>query len=232
MSEPLLGVRGLKAGYGGGRVLFGVDLDLDAGEVVTLLGKNGMGRTTFLKALLGLIGAEADRLRFAGQDLIGLPPFERARLGIGWVPEGRRVFAGLSVEENLLATARTGPWDLKRVHALFPRLKERRRQDGRTLSGGEAQMLSIGRALMTAPKLLLLDEATEGLAPMIAGEIWACVAAVKAEGVAVLLVDKHLDPLLPLADRHCVVEKGRIVWQGARNDLVAKRAEVERLIGL
>ena len=232
MSEPLLGVRGLKAGYGGGRVLFGVDLDLDAGEVVTLLGKNGMGRTTFLKGLLGLVGAEAERLRFAGRDLAGLPPFERARLGIGWVPEGRRVFGGLSVEENLLATARTGPWDLKRVHALFPRLKERRRQDGRTLSGGEAQMLSLGRALMTAPKLLLLDEATEGLAPMIAAEIWACVEAVKAEGVAVLLVDKHLDPLLPLADRHCVVEKGRIVWRGDGAALAAGRAEVERLIGL
>jgi branched-chain amino acid transport system ATP-binding protein len=214
----MLSVAGLAAGYGHSRVLFDVALEVAAGQMVTLLGRNGMGKTTTIRCLLGLL-PHGGEIRFAGQALAGLPPERIARLGIGLVPEGRMVFPTLTVRENLVATARPGIWGLPRVLALFPRLAERRGQFAGTLSGGEQQMLAIGRALMTNPKLLVLDEATEGLAPLIRAEIWSCIAGLKAEGLALLVVDKNLAALKALADRHFIVEKGRTVWAGTSDEL-------------
>jgi branched-chain amino acid transport system ATP-binding protein len=221
----MLSVYSLESGYGAAQVLFDVSLQVKAGQVVTLLGRNGMGKTTTIRTIMGLIRATSGRLIFEGQRLNDLPPYRIAQAGIGLVPEGRQIFPTLTVEENLVATAaaRFGPpqWTLERVCELFPVLSERRRNMGRELSGGEQQMLAIGRALMTNPKLLILDEATEGLAPLIRSEIWACLARLKQEGLAILLVDKHLDALLRLADRHVVIEKGSVVWMGDSQDLVA-----------
>jgi branched-chain amino acid transport system ATP-binding protein len=221
----MLSVYSLASGYGPAQVLFDVSLQVRAGQVVTLLGRNGMGKTTTIRTIMGQIRATSGRLIFEGQRLNDLPPYRIAQAGIGLVPEGRQIFPTLTVEENLLATAaaRFGPpqWTRERVYELFPVLSERRRNMGRELSGGEQQMLAIGRALMTNPKLLILDEATEGLAPMIRSEIWACLARLKQEGQAILLVDKHLDALLRLADRHVVIEKGSVVWTGDSQDLVA-----------
>jgi len=210
----MLFVEGLAAGYGQSHVLFDVTFAVAPGEVVTLLGRNGMGKTTTVRAIMGLIRPWSGRVQFDGASLAGLPPHRIAQRGLGLVPEGRQVFPTLSVEENLIATARPGPWTLRRIHALFPRLQERRRQLGARLSGGEQQMLAIGRALMTNPKLLILDEATEGLAPLIRAEIWSVIAALKAEGQAILLIDKNLAAVLKLADRHAIIEKGRVVWTG------------------
>jgi branched-chain amino acid transport system ATP-binding protein len=210
----VLSVEGLAAGYGDSQILFGIDLAIGAGEVVTLLGRNGMGKTTTVSAIMGLIPARAGRIRFAGVELAGLPPHRIAQQGLGLVPEGRQVFPTLSVEENLVATARPGRWDLAAVYALFPRLAERRRNPGAKLSGGEQQMLAIGRALMTNPKLLILDEATEGLAPLIRAEIWAVLARLKAEGLAILLIDKNLAAVMRIADRHAIIARGRVVWSG------------------
>ncbi|MDP0927689.1 ABC transporter ATP-binding protein [Paracoccus onubensis] len=211
----LLSLKGVTAGYGAAQVLFGVDLDIGQGEVVTLLGRNGMGKTTTVRAIMGLLRPWQGEIRIAGQDLTGQPPYRIGRAGIGLVPEGRQVFPTLSVEENLLATARTpegrNRWDLAAVYGFFPRLQERRGHLGSQLSGGEQQMLAIGRALMTNPRLLILDEATEGLAPLIRAEIWQRLAELKAEGEAILLIDKNLDALTELADRHYVIEKGEIV---------------------
>ncbi len=212
-------------------MLFGVDLELAAGEVVALLGRNGMGKTTLVRAIMGMVPVTAGQVAFAGQVLTGARPSRVAQAGIGLVPEGRMVFPGLTAEENLLATAaaRFGParWDLPAVYGLFPRLRERRRAGAARLSGGEQQMLAIGRALMTNPRLLILDEATEGLAPLARAEIWRCLAALKAEGLAILVIDKTLDALLRLADRHVVLEKGRVVWAGDGAELAAQRDVVE-----
>ncbi|TVQ29284.1 MAG: ABC transporter ATP-binding protein [Geminicoccaceae bacterium] len=214
----MLRVQGLEAGYGAAQVLFGVDLAVGDGEVVSLMGRNGMGKTTTVRAVMGLVPPTAGRIEVQGQDLTAAPPFRVAQAGLGLVPEGRQVFPTLTVDENLVATAasRHGQrrWTRETVYALFPRLAERKRHLGQHLSGGEQQMLAIGRALMTNPRLLVLDEATEGLAPLIRVEIWQCLAGLKAEGLAILVIDKHLDALLALADRHVVIEKGRVVWAG------------------
>jgi branched-chain amino acid transport system ATP-binding protein len=221
----MLSVYSLASGYGPAKVLFDVSFTVKAGEVVTLIGRNGMGKTTTIRTIMGLLNPSSGRMVFEGERLNGLPPYRIAQAGIGLVPEGRQVFPTLTVEENLVATAaaRFGPprWTLAGVYELFPVLSERRRNQGNELSGGEQQMLAIGRALMTNPKLLILDEATEGLAPLIRAEIWACLARLKAEGQAILLVDKHLDPLLRLADHHVVIEKGSVVWTGDSNDLTS-----------
>ena len=222
----MLAVEGLCAGYNGSRVLHGVSLAVGAGEVVTLLGRNGMGKTTAVRAIMGLVTPDAGHIAFDGADITGLPPHRIASRGIGLVPEGRQVFPTLTVEENLVATAanRAGGaprWTLPDVLALFPRLAERRRSLGARLSGGEQQMLAIGRALMTNPRLLILDEATEGLAPLIRAEIWQVLAMLRAEGQAILLIDKNLGALLKLADRHVIVEKGQVVWTGSSEALSA-----------
>src|SRR5215467_3885214 len=221
----MLEVEKLAASYGPAQVLFDVTFAIGAGEVVTLLGRNGMGKTTTIRTLMGLVPARDGAATFDGRALIGLAPFAIAQAGLGLVPEGRQIFPTLTVEENLVATAaaRFGApqWTLSTVFALFPKLAERRRNLGSQLSGGEQQMLAIGRALMTNPRLLILDEATEGLAPLIRAEIWACLARLKAEGQAILLVDKHLDALARIADRHVVIEKGHAVWTGTSAALAA-----------
>ncbi len=219
-------LEGVVAGYGESQVLNGIGFRVGAGQAVTLLGRNGMGKTTTVRAIMGLIRPSAGHIRFDGQDITGDPPYRIAQCGIGLVPEGRQIFPTLSVEENLVATAanRTGGaprWDLPAIYALFPRLAERRRQSGAKLSGGEQQMLAIGRALMTNPRLLMLDEATEGLAPLIRAEIWQVLAKLRAEGQAILLIDKNLAAVMRLADWHVVIEKGRVVWQGDSAALAA-----------
>ncbi len=227
----MLTIHALQAAYGHSQVLFDVHLEVGAGEVVSLMGRNGMGKTTTIRCLMGLMRGRGD-MRFAGTDLARLPPHAVARLGIGLVPEGRQVFPTLSVHENLVATSRPGPWSLPRIHALFPRLAERAGQSAATLSGGEQQMLAIGRALMTNPRLLVLDEATEGLAPLIRHEIWACLAALKAEGQAILVVDKNLAALKSLADRMTIIEKGRTVWTGTPAMLDADPDLAHRTLGV
>jgi branched-chain amino acid transport system ATP-binding protein len=222
----MLTLEGVVAGYGESQVLNGISFGVGAAQVVTLLGRNGMGKTTTVRAIMGLIRPSAGHIRFDGQDITGDPPYRIAQLGIGLVPEGRQIFPTLSVEENLVATAanRAGGaprWDLLAIFALFPRLAERRRQSGAKLSGGEQQMLAIGRALMTNPRLLVLDEATEGLAPLIRAEIWQVLAKLRAEGQAILLIDKNLAAVMRLADWHVVIEKGRVVWQGDSAALAA-----------
>jgi branched-chain amino acid transport system ATP-binding protein len=221
----MLDVRNLSASYGPAQVLFDITFAVGAGEVVTLIGRNGMGKTTTIKTLMGLVPAKRGAAVFEGRPLAGLPPYRIAQAGLGLVPEGRQIFPTLSVEENLIATAaarfNTARWTLDRVYAFFPRLAERRRNMGNQLSGGEQQMLAIGRALMTNPKLLILDEATEGLAPLIRSEIWSCLGELKKDGQAILLVDKHLDAIQKLADRHVVIEKGNVVWTGTTEALAA-----------
>jgi branched-chain amino acid transport system ATP-binding protein len=221
----LLEAEHLAAGYGPAQVLFDIGLAVGEGEVVTLIGRNGMGKTTTIRVLMGLLPASGGAARFAGASLIGLPPYRVAQLGLGLVPEGRQIFPTLTVEENLVATAaaRFGPprWQLREVYQFFPHLAERRTNMGNELSGGEQQMLAIGRALMTNPKLLILDEATEGLAPLIRAEIWTCLARLKQEGQAILLIDKHIDALMRIADRHVVIEKGHVVWTGDSAALAA-----------
>ena len=226
----MLRLEGLQAGYGGSQVLFDVSLEVGPGEVVTLLGRNGMGKTTTIRAIMGLLPTVGGRIwggdvRLDGAVVSGQPPHLIAQRGLGLVPEGRQVFPTLTVEENLLATAAhrsgggTPRWTLDAVYAFFPRLKERRGNAGGKLSGGEQQMVAIGRALMTNPRLLILDEATEGLAPLIRAEIWSVLAKLKAEGQAILLIDKILAAVLKLADRHSLIEKGRIVWSGTSAEL-------------
>ena len=228
----MLTVSHLQSAYGESQVLFDVSLTVGAGEVVTLLGRNGMGKTTTVSSIMGLVRPRGGEVAFEGRRVDGLPPYRIAQCGIGLVPEGRRVFGNLSVQENLVAAARPGPWTLAGVYALFPHLRERVGQPGRTLSGGEQQMLAIGRALMTNPRLLLLDEATEGLAPLIRREIWQAIAKLKTEGLALLLVDKNLRELLPLADRCVVLEKGRSVWTGAAAALAEDRELQNRHLGV
>ena len=233
----MLNVEGLDAGYGEAQILFGVDLTVGEGEVVTLLGRNGMGKTTTVRSIMGLLAPKGGDIRFESQDVRGIAPEKIARCGIGLVPEGRQVFPTLSVRENLVATAsnrlkRSSPWTLERVYALFPRLQERAGQSARTLSGGEQQMLAVGRALMTNPKLLILDEATEGLAPVIRAEIWGCIEALKAQGQSILLIDKNINVLKRIADRHYIIEKGRTVWSGSSTDLAANAELVHRYVGV
>lgn len=205
--------------YGASQALFGVKLTIEDGEVVALMGRNGMGKTTTISSILGLVRPRAGSIRFAGKELAGLRPHRIARLGLGLVPEGRRCFPNLTVEENLLVAARGSDWTLGRVTELFPRLGERRSQYANTLSGGEQQMLAIGRALMTNPRLLILDEATEGLAPVIRQDIWAAIGKLKAAGQSILVVDKTLSELLPVADRCFVLEKGVTVFEGTPDAL-------------
>ncbi|MFJ3315921.1 ABC transporter ATP-binding protein [Herbaspirillum huttiense] len=235
----LLQVENLTAAYGRAQALFGVDFDVGVGEVVTLLGRNGMGRSTTVKCLFGLLRAQCGRIRLGGREIHAAPSHEIARLGLGLVPEGRQIFPNLSVEENLIATARAprhktvaAPWTLQRVYALFPRLQERRRNLGWQLSGGEQQMLAIGRALMTNPTLLVLDEATEGLSPLIRQEIWDSLSGLKQEGLAQIVIDKNIKPLLTLADRHFMLEKGRVVWSGTSSQLGQQSQLVHQYLGV
>jgi len=235
MSSALLTISGLQAGYGDQQVLFGFDLTVGAGEVASLLGRNGMGKTTSVRALMGLLPISGGRIAFDGLSIAGAPPFRIARAGIGLVPEGRQIFPTLTVEENLVATATRGSrqrWTLERVYAFMPRLAERRGHFGDQISGGEQQMLAIGRALMTNPRLLVLDEATEGLAPLIRQEIWQGLAALKREGLSILVIDKNVDALLRLCDRHHIVEKGRLVWQGSSTALAADVTARERYLSI
>jgi len=208
--------------YGLSQALFGVSLVVGEGQVVALLGRNGMGKTTTVRTVTRLLPHRDGLVRVAGRDVAGLRPHQVARLGVGLVPEGRRCFPNLTVEENLLASARPGAWDIAAVGRLFPRLAERRRQSARSLSGGEQQMLALGRALMTNPRLLVLDEATEGLAPVVRREIWGAIATLKQSGLAILLVDKSLKELLAIADGAVVLERGRSVWRGASAALTAE----------
>jgi branched-chain amino acid transport system ATP-binding protein len=214
----MLTVSNLQASYGAAQVLFDISLSIGAGEVVTLLGRNGMGKTTTINAIMGLIHPSAGTVTFDDKPLTGLPPYRIAQCGIGLVPEGRQIFPTLTVEENLVATAavRAPParWTLADIYQLFPSLKARRSNFGTQLSGGEQQMLAVGRALMTNPKLLILDEATEGLAPLIRLEIWNCLKQLKAQHQAILVIDKNVDALAAFADRHVIIEKGRVVWTG------------------
>ena len=230
----MLSVEHLQAAYGPAQVLFDISLRVEAGEVVTLLGRNGMGKTTTIRTIMGLLPACGGTAVFEGLSLIGLPPYRIAQAGLGLVPEGRQIFASLSVEENLIATAASRfarpRWTRERVYDFFPPLAERRRHMGHELSGGEQQMLAIGRALMTNPKLLILDEATEGLAPLLRLGIWQCLARLKAEGQAILVVDKHLGALLKLADRHAIIEKGQVVWTGTSAALAAEPTIAQRYL--
>ena len=222
----LLEVQGLHAAYGASPALFGVDLQVDEGEVVALMGRNGMGKSTTIRCICRMMGASSGQLSFAGQDLRALPSHAAARLGIGLVPEGRRCFANLSVHENLIAAARPGHWDRARVSDLFPRLAERSGQSAATLSGGEQQMLAIGRALMTNPRLLILDEATEGLAPIVRQEIWAAIAGLSGQSaLSILVVDKSLAELSRVATRAVILERGRTVFAGGIDEVGADVAQ-------
>jgi branched-chain amino acid transport system ATP-binding protein len=234
----MLEVKDLEAAYGASQVLFGVDLAIGAGEVVSLLGRNGMGKTTTVRSILGLLRPRGGSIRFAGTPIAGLPAYRVAQAGIGLVPEGRQIFPNLSVHENLVATARpprdpgSEPWTLERLYTLFPRLAERATNMGNQLSGGEQQMLAIGRALMTNPRLLILDEATEGLAPLIRAEIWRVLAALKQAGQSILVIDKNVEALSRIADRHYILEKGRIAWSGDSTALRGDAALRGRYLGV
>ena len=228
----MLVVEGLQAGYGVAQVLHDIHLSVGQGQVVTLLGRNGMGKTTTISTIFGLLPARGGRVSIDGRDVTRAAPHRIARAGLGLVPEGRQVFPTLDVRENLLATARPGPWTMPRVLDLFPRLGERMGHRGSQLSGGEQQMLAIGRALMTNPRLVVLDEATEGLAPLIRDEIWSCLTRLKDQGEAILIVDKNLSALTRFADRHVVIEKGRTVWSGDNAQLLNDPGVVERHLGV
>jgi branched-chain amino acid transport system ATP-binding protein len=234
---PLLRVEAIEAGYGRSQVLFGLSLGIAPGEMVTLMGRNGMGKTTTVRAIMGLTPASAGSIRFAGEQIRASPSYRICQLGIGLVPEGRQVFPNLTARENLIATAANrreiaDPWTLDKVCALFPRLAERIDSMGSLLSGGEQQMLAVGRALMTNPRLLVLDEATEGLAPLIRTEIWRCLGRLKAEGLALLVIDKNVAALTRLADRHYLIERGRVVWTGTSAALAAAPDIQHRYLGV
>jgi branched-chain amino acid transport system ATP-binding protein len=230
----MLSVSHLEAAYGDSQVLFDISFAVAPGEVVTLLGRNGMGKTTTVNAIMGLVPPTRGSVTFRDRPIAGLPSYRIAQCGIGLVPEGRQVFPTLTVEENLVATsaARAGNrrWTLESVYALFPMLRERRRHLGAQLSGGEQQMLAIGRALMTNPALLILDEATEGLAPLIREQIWSCLQGLKAERQAILVIDKNVDALTRLADRHVIIEKGRVAWTGSSAELAAEPGIKDRFL--
>jgi branched-chain amino acid transport system ATP-binding protein len=233
----LLELNNVEAGYGRSQVLFGISLVIAPGEMVTLMGRNGMGKTTTVRSIMGLTPATAGAIAFDGRPIAALPSFRIAQLGLGLVPEGRQIFPNLTVRENLVATAaaRDGvkePWTLDKVCALFPRLAQRIGSMGNLLSGGEQQMLAIGRALMTNPRLLILDEATEGLAPLIRAEIWRCLAGLKAQGLAILVIDKNVAALTRLADRHYLIERGRVVWSGTSAQLAAAPGVQHKYLGV
>jgi branched-chain amino acid transport system ATP-binding protein len=228
----MLEIRDLETAYGRSQVLFGVSLDIRKGEVITLLGRNGMGKTTTVKSIMGITPPKAGAIAFEGRPLRGLPSYRIAQAGLGLVPEGRQVFPNLTVRENLVATARGSQWKLERVYGLFPQLKERQGNYGNQLSGGEQQMLAIARALMTNPKLLILDEATEGLAPLIRTEIYRSIERLKAEGLSILVIDKDVKALSRVADRHYVLEKGRVVWSGSSAELTANAELQHRYLGV
>jgi branched-chain amino acid transport system ATP-binding protein len=234
---PLLEVEGIETCYGLSQVLFGISLSIAAGEMVTLMGRNGMGKTTTVRSIMGLTPARAGSIRFRGRDIRELPSYRIAQLGIGLVPEGRQIFPNLTARENLVAAAAnrealSNPWTLERICALFPRVAERLSSMGNLLSGGEQQMLAIGRALMTNPQLLILDEATEGLAPLIRDEIWRCLEKLKTVGQAVLVIDKNVDVLCEIADRHTIIERGRVVWAGSSAELSATPELRHRYLGI
>ena len=238
MSEvALLEVEGIETCYGLSQVLFGMSLSVKPGEMVALMGRNGMGKTTTIRSIMGLTPSRAGTIRFDGRDVQKLPSFRIAQLGIGLVPEGRQIFPNLTVRENLIAASHnrlgaSDPWTIGKIHALFPRLAERADNMGGTLSGGEQQMLAIGRALMTNPKLLILDEATEGLAPLIREEIWNCLSMLKARGQSVLVIDKNVGNLVRIADRHTIIERGRAVWSGTSEALIAEPNLQHRYLGI
>ncbi|TCP07062.1 ABC transporter ATP-binding protein [Caldimonas thermodepolymerans] len=235
--SALLEVEHLQCAYGSSQVLFDIHFTVGEREVATLLGRNGMGKTTTVRAILGLTPPRGGTVRFLGERIDGRSPDRIARMGLALVPEGRQIFPNLTVEENLRAFAanRAGvaqPWTLERVYALFPRLKERRQNMGHQLSGGEQQMLAIGRALMTNPHLLVLDEATEGLAPLVREEIWRCLATLRGQGQAIMVIDKYVKRLVRLADRHTLIERGRVVWQGDSQQLAADEGLWVRYVGV
>jgi len=234
---PLLELSNVETCYGLSQVLFGMSLAIAPGEMVTLMGRNGMGKTTTVRSIMGLTRAMAGSIRFGGRDIRGLAAYQVAKLGIGLVPEGRQVFPNLTARENLVATAanRSGaaePWTLDRVCGLFPRLAERIANMANQLSGGEQQMLAIGRALMTNPRLLILDEATEGLAPLIRAEIWQCLTRLKAAGQSILVIDKNVEALIRIADRHYLIERGKVVWVGSSRELAAASSIRHRYLGV
>jgi len=235
--STLLEIAGLEVAYGPSQVLFGIDLAMAEGEAATLLGRNGMGKTTTLRTLCGLEPVKAGTIRFMGEHIAGWRPDRIGRAGIALVPEGRQCFPNLTVDEHLVAFQANrrkvaSPWTPARVYDLFPRLAERKRNLGNQLSGGEQQMLAIGRALVTNPRLLILDEATEGLAPLIRDEIWACLARLRGEGQSVLVVDKYVEKLIGLADRHTIIERGQVVWQGSSAELDADHGIWHRYLGI
>ena len=233
MAEPMLEVADIETAYGLSQVLFGMSLSIAAGEMVTLMGRNGMGKTTTVRSIMGLTPARAGSIRFAGEDIRELPAYRVAKLGIGLVPEGRQIFPNLTVRENLVATSvGRGDWSLEAVYDLFPRLRERETSMGNQLSGGEQQMLAIGRALMTNPRLLILDEATEGLAPLIRAEIWRCLARLKETGLSILVIDKNVGALMRVADRHFLIERGKVVWSGTSPELAAAKDVQHRYLGV
>ncbi len=233
----LLKVSGLQVAYGASQVLSNIEMNIEAGEVVGLLGRNGMGKTTLVRAVMGLKSIQAGQIEFDGRRISGVSTDRIARLGIGLVPEGRQIFPNLSVDEHLSAFAARRndslqPWTAQRVLQLFPRLAERRHNLGNQLSGGEQQMLAIGRALVTNPRLLILDEATEGLAPLIREEIWACLAGLRAGGQTILIIDKYVNRLVAIADRHLILERGRVAWRGSSAALSADRSVWQRYLGV
>lgn len=233
----MLEVRGLQASYGVSQALFGVDLEVDTGEVVTLMGRNGMGKTTTVNCIMGLLPVKAGSIRIHGQEMGGLPSFRIAQAGVGLVPEGRQIFPNLTVLENLRVTAANRqcvekPWESDRVLEMFPALFERRHSLGSLLSGGEQQMLAIGRALMINPTLLILDEATEGLAPLVRREIWSCLVKLKQSGLSILVIDKNVSDLARIADRHFIIEKGRTVWVGDSSELLSGEDLKRRYLGV
>jgi branched-chain amino acid transport system ATP-binding protein len=236
-ATPLLEVDGIETCYGLSQVLFEMSLTVHVGEMVALMGRNGMGKTTTIRSIMGLTPARAGAVRFAGHEVRKLPAFKIAQLGVGLVPEGRQIFPNLTVQENLVAASgnrlkSSDPWTLDKIHTLFPRLAERGANMGVTLSGGEQQMLAIGRALMTNPRLLILDEATEGLAPLIRDEIWNCLSLLKAQGQSVLVIDKNVENLTRIADRHYIIERGRAVWSGTSAQLIAEPDLQHKYLGI
>ena len=230
MSKPLLALEAIETFYEQSQALFGVSLTVASGEMVTLMGRNGMGKTTTVRSIMGLTRARTGRIYFEDRDVRELPSYRIAKLGLGLVPEGRQIFPNLTVRENLVATAVAGTsryWNLDLIYELFPQLIERESSMGSELSGGEQQMLAIGRALMTNPRFLILDEATEGLAPLIRTEIWRCLVKLRALGLALLVIDKNVGALMRLADRHFVLERGRVIWSGTSQELSSAQ-EVQR----
>jgi branched-chain amino acid transport system ATP-binding protein len=228
----MLEVHALEASYGSSQVLFGVSFRIESGKVATLLGRNGMGKTTTVRSIMGMLPCKAGSISFGGATISGQPSFRIAQAGVGLVPEGRQIFPNLTVRENLIATARGGSWNLARIYELFPNLKHRDGNYGNQLSGGEQQMLAIGRALMTNPRLLILDEATEGLAPLIRVEIYKSIEALKASGLSILIIDKDVKALTRVADVHYMLEKGRVVWTGSSADLASNEDVQHRYLGV